>query len=140
MAKPALATCSYRELNEPTMGLGVRISMGTPRWFRRDYLWPYLPDLTPQGWYINASDAEFSARYLNQLTKVGAAAINRQFNLLAEVNEANRLVLCCFEKLDDPDPSKWCHRTLFASWWLGETGEQIPELGAVTTRHQETLF
>jgi len=26
------------------------------------------------------------------------------------------------------DPARWCHRTIFAAWWLEQTGEEVAEL------------
>lgn len=35
-------------------------------------------------------------------------------------------MLCCYEDVRIPD--EWCHRQLFAEWWLDKTGTAIPEL------------
>ena len=37
-----------------------------------------------------------------------------------------KLVLLCFEDIRKPE--NWCHRTLFAEWWLAHTGEVIEEM------------
>ena len=36
------------------------------------------------------------------------------------------VVLCCYE--DVREPNEWCHRLVFAEWWLKNTGERIEEL------------
>ena len=40
--------------------------------------------------------------------------------------EDKKLVLLCFEDIRKPE--NWCHRTLFAEWWLAHTGEVIEEM------------
>ena len=41
-------------------------------------------------------------------------------------SEQKQLVLLCFE--DVRDPEQWCHRNLFAEWWMIQTGEIVEEL------------
>ena len=36
------------------------------------------------------------------------------------------VVLCCYE--DVREEGEWCHRLVFASWWMRRTGQVIPEL------------
>lgn len=124
---PALYTCSYYE-HRQRMGVGVRTSLGTPRWIKRETPWPYAPEVTPRGWYLNAPDKDFAAAFTRQLHSHGVEGICDRFRRIAEETGADALVLLCFEKLDT---SKWwCHRTLFAQWWQEQTGQEIPELGA----------
>lgn len=132
-----LATCSYSEFR-PDMGLGVRISLGTPRWIKRAEPWPYVPELAPGRSYLNVADESvFLDRYLTQMRSNGVAAIRARFDHLAGQHDAQRLVLLCFEKLST---GKTCHRRYFASWWHTETGQQVPELGEQPTHEQLTLF
>jgi hypothetical protein len=119
-----LATCSYKEFR-PSMGLGVRTSIGTPRWIKRDEPWPYVPELAPQRSYLRLPEPEFDGAYLAQLGSYGVARIREQLDQLAAEHQADRLVLLCFERLTEAD----CHRRLFASWWLLTTGQRVPELG-----------
>lgn len=132
-----LATCSYSEYR-PDMGLGVRISLGTPRWIRREEPWPYVPQAAPSKAYLNVTDeAVFLDRYLAQLRTHGVAGIRERLEEIATRAKADRLVLLCFEKLTKGEP---CHRRYFASWWYTETGQEIPELGEVPTHEQLSLF
>jgi hypothetical protein len=131
-----LATCSYVEWRED-MGVGVRISQGTPRWIRREEPWPYVPELAPSRSYLNVPDESvFIDRYLSQLNAVGAGRIRQALDAIAAKHQGRRLVLLCFEKLTKGEP---CHRRYFAAWWQTTTGQAIPELGAVPTHEQLSL-
>lgn len=135
-AGPLLFTCSYSE-HRPDMGLGVRISLGTPRWIKRVDPWPYVSEVTPRRSYLNVPDESlFLDAYLAQLRSVGAGRIRDEFRRIAYLYDTDRLVLLCFEKLSK---GELCHRRYFASWWYTETGQEVPELGEVATHEQLTL-
>ncbi|HEU5032739.1 MAG TPA: hypothetical protein VFV01_48005 [Spirillospora sp.] len=138
-ARYRLHTCSYSEYR-PGMGVGVRASLGTPRWIKRETPWPYVREIAPHGSYLNVpSLAEFYDRYLHQLETHGAARIGRRFAEIAAAHpgpEVVDLVLLCFEKLSKAGAE--CHRTFFARWWTEQTGEQVDELGAPPA--QDALF
>lgn len=67
---------------------------------------------------------KFTEPYYRHLEKSGyqviADAINRY------VTDERDLVLCCYE--DVRKPGEWCHRLVFAEWWLEKTGQKIEEL------------
>jgi hypothetical protein len=122
-----LATCSYREF-KPDMGVPVRTSLGQPRWWRTPIPQSaVVSEITPRGWYFHASEDDFLAAYTAQLSRYGAEAIQARFDAIAaEFGEP--LVLLCFEQLQT---GAECHRTDFRLWWLGQTGQDTPELGAL---------
>lgn len=131
-----LTTCSFSEFREE-MGLGVRISNGSPRWIKREVPWPVVTELVPSRSYLNVPDEDvFVERYTAQLRSHGVTAIREQFQRLAAHQKAERLVLLCFEKLTKGEP---CHRRYFASWWQQQTGQEVPELGEVPTHEQLAL-
>jgi hypothetical protein len=130
-----LFTCSYSEFR-PAMGLGVRASLGTPRWIHRDEPWPYVSEITPRRSYLNAPYDEYEAAYLHQLAHNGVDRIGRRFRELSVQHQAQRLVVLCFEKLSKPGAE--CHRSLFAAWWEQQTGQPVAELGEPPT--QDGLF
>ena len=47
----------------------------------------------------------------------------RDFARLYTTLDETTVVLLCFENL--AKPGLWCHRTMFAEWWTGETGELV---------------
>jgi len=127
-----LATCSYAEFR-PEMGVPVRISLGRPRWWRTSI--PdsaFVPEITPRGWYFHASDDDFLAAYDAQLDSYGPELIQARFDGIA-AEHGEPLVLLCFEQLAT---GPWCHRTRFALWWHGRTGQSILELGTLP-RHAQ---
>lgn len=143
----ALATCSYTEFR-PEMGTPVRFTAGYPRWLKLDYKiagWARLPSptreilsLVPEGRDV------YTAAYRRHLDVHGVDAIRAE--LVRLVPDGGRIVLLCFERLDEVDKktrqSKWCHRTTFARWYEALTGEDVPELGAThaTAVSPPTLF
>lgn len=128
-----LATCSFSEFR-PNMGAPVRTSLGTPRWFPHDLPAAWL-DTAPDGWMLKQNYDTFRRVYFEKLDRIGVDKLlgdvdhlARSFAQLNGGKEPDRLVLLCFEGLKNPD--KWCHRTLFAEWWVTNTGEPVAELGA----------
>ena len=69
---------------------------------------------------------EFTAAYCQKLDRIGVAAISKRFQEISEAHGGRDLVLLCWE--DIRKPGEWCHRQVFAEWWLRETGEAIVEL------------
>jgi hypothetical protein len=123
-----VVTCSYSEYR-PDMGQPVRISLGAPRWWKEPIpSWSALWSLTPRRDYLYASDEVYIEKYTAQLERHGVPEIVGDFERIAERAQKDTLVLMCFEKLAKPDGG-WCHRTLFAVWWLQKTGELLQELG-----------
>lgn len=123
-----LATCSYAEYR-PDMGVPVRISLGRPK-FMSIPSNAVCPELQPRGWYFHASDDDFLAAYDAQLSRYGTERLQDRFDAIA-AEFGQPLVLLCFESLAS---GEWCHRTHFRQFWLRQTGQDIPELGASTRR------
>lgn len=112
----------------PRHGVAVRISLGRPRWFEnegRDL--PFVKALTPNPvWWQTDDDEEFQRRYRHQLHRWTPHRVLAELQGIAVAHDCPRLVLCCFEA----DPMG-CHRSMFARWWLEETGGEIRDLSEV---------
>ncbi|MEU8870465.1 hypothetical protein AB0D24_04730 [Streptomyces javensis] len=125
-----LATCTYQEF-APDMGTPVRTTVGHPRFPLSYQLGGIARSVTPTRHLlkIEAEDAyEFSYRRL--LNDRGVDLIREELTAIAGANDLDvPVVLLCFDKLSKP--GNWCHRTHFAKWWTDQTGEEVPELGAV---------
>lgn len=134
-----LATCTYQEFT-PSMGAPIRSTAGNPRWPLGYQLAGHAQLITPTRELLAADlpeDAyEFSYRRL--LDGHGIERIYAELVALAGRNGGARLVLLCFDKLDKP--GNWCHRVHFARWYLEQTGEEIPELGAQLPTPPPSLF
>lgn len=59
--------------------------------------------------------------YRAQLERIGLEEIQAQLTRKAEGDKP--LVLLCFEK-----PGEFCHRRIFAAWYLEKTSQEVPEL------------
>lgn len=111
----------------------VRTSIGKPRWVSKtvmDHL-PAVKELMP--WGLLSRDIpfdEFVVRYRRRLDEVGVDLLNDIFEDLERRNPGRGLVLVCFEG----NPLE-CHRSVFARWWLEQTGELIPEFPGGATHH-----
>lgn len=82
-------------------------------------------DIAPTKALFNVYDREeFSPPYKAHLDAVGFGKISEQIRKYAA--QGKDVVLCCYE--DVRIPNEWCHRLVFAEWWLEKTGEEIPEL------------
>lgn len=103
----------------------VRISIGTPRWDIGFPLAGEIKDLMPFGLLDVEDSAIFKARYFEALNKKGVARIKNQLQKFETLGKS--VVLLCYENIRKGD-SNWCHRTMFAKWWLNQTGEKIFEL------------
>lgn len=66
----------------------------------------------------------FTAPYKEHLNSIGVENISERLQHYAAFGKD--VVLCCYEDVRQPD--EWCHRLVFAEWWLEQTGEQIVEL------------
>lgn len=83
-------------------------------------------DIAPTRELFNVYDrAEFTAPYKRHLDSVGIEKINAQIEKYFALGKDD-VVLCCYE--DVRIPGEWCHRLVFAEWWLEQTGEIIAEL------------
>lgn len=101
----------------------IRISIGTPKWNTGYRLDGELSDLMP--FNLKGMEYEvFQKEYKARLEKIGVEKIKSQLKHLQ--TDGKDIVLLCYEDIRKPDD--WCHRTIFASWWLEKTGETILEL------------
>lgn len=130
MSFGGLATCSYVAY-KPEMGIAVRTSLFYPKFWRGPPL-AYARLAAPKGAFDNPKvrhDQEaFKAVYLAHLD-AHAGDLAAELASIARVNSGKRLVLLCFESLNQP--GKWCHRTLLGQWLEEHTGLDVPELGPV---------
>jgi hypothetical protein len=127
-AKPGvcvrLFTSSYGAWR-PELGAPVVTSLTTPKWLPEAASWPRLWPVTPRWSYFHASEQEFDRQYIAQLDRYGAQQIARRMTQIARsgfAEPADRLVLLCWEI-----QAARCHRGLFSSWWLAQTGERMTE-------------
>lgn len=134
-----LATCTYQEFT-PNTGAPIRTTAGHPRFPLGYELAGHAKLITPTRELLAADlpeDAyEFSYRRL--LNGYGIDRIYAELAGLAARNGGARLVLLCFDRLDKP--GNWCHRSMFSRWYLEQTGEEIPELGARPATPPPSLF
>ena len=134
---PSLATCSWKDFRR-VKGLGVRISLGVPRWIHLPNpayspyeRWPYIAELAPDRAWLKAPREIYEPAFLAKLD-AHAADIFRKLAWFTPdklAKEGGQLVLCCFEKNPVHDPADWCHRRMFADWYQQRTGNEVPEIG-----------
>lgn len=137
-----LATCTYQEFT-PGMGAPIRTTAGHPRFPLGYELAGHARLVTPTRELLTQNlpkDAyEFSYRRI--LNGYGIDRIYSELAGLAARNGGARLVLLCFDRFDRLKPAEaWCHRRMLATWWLEQTGEEIPELGSQPTTPPPSLF
>ena len=103
----------------------VGIVRGVPR-FRLGYERAgNIIDIAPTKELFSINDKEeFTAPYKKHLDDVGVERISAQIQKYVELGKD--VVLCCYE--DVRIPGEWCHRLIFAEWWLSKTGEALSEL------------
>jgi hypothetical protein len=125
-----LFTCSYPQLAPVLQArpglLPVRTSRGFPRYKLKYELQAYHPLITPGPWFKEAAET-YVPKYLDQLDGHGVKKIQDVTKRLLDQHQATDAVFLCFEDLGNP--ANWCHRRLFAQWWLEHTGEEVDELG-----------
>ncbi len=116
-----IRTASYRTYTSD-MGLAVVTSRGLPKFRPEAETWPRLWLVTP-GAFLDAEPDEFARLYLAQLDRHGPAKVCRALEHIARQNDAESLVLCCFER----SPTD-CHRGLLAEWALTTAGLKLSEV------------
>lgn len=103
----------------------VRITLGHPR-FRLGYeLAGNCRLLAPTREIFGLEQEGFTRRYLKLLERRGVDQIRVALDEIAGSTPAPGLVLLCFENVL---AGEFCHRRLFADWWVRNTGEPVPEL------------
>lgn len=106
----------------------VGISVGLPK-FKLGYeVREQCYALAPRYDMLKLGYEQYRTEYFKKLDKMGTDKVIRIVQQLERhaYDEGKQLVLLCFE--DIRKPGEWCHRTLFAEWWLKHTGEVIEEL------------
>lgn len=112
----------------------VSIAVSMPRW-GLGYPVRVLRCLAPHPRLLKLEDRdEYWWHYRQQLEDLGPRVIAKA---LHDVTLGKDAVLLCWEDLRRPD--QWCHRRMFANWWLENMGEMVDELEPLAV-HQETLF
>lgn len=113
---PELATGNYTV---------VGIVRGTPRFRLKYKLAGNIIDIAPPRELFSIYDRdEFTPLYMAHLDRLGVKRIETQLQKYLDLSKD--VVLCCYE--DVREPNEWCHRLVFASWWMSRTGQVIPEL------------
>ena len=103
----------------------VGIVRGLPKFKLAYNLAGNIIDIAPPRALFNVYDREeFTAPYKKHLDKIGLEKISAKLQTYLE--RGKDVVLCCYE--DVRKPQEWCHRLVFAEWWLEKTGCQINEL------------
>ena len=103
----------------------VRISLGSPRWQVGYDIAGAIEELMPRGIFGIEDREEFHQRYFERLDSFGVNRIRERLQAFEAMGKP--VVLLCFEDIRKGDWN-WCHRNMFASWWMKQTGEVIQEL------------
>ena len=115
----------------------VGITYGNPRWPLPYKLAGNFRQLAPSKDMFGMEDrCMFEEAYRDKLDRLGVAGVTKLLQKVVDATGNDRLCLLCFEDLTKP--GLWCHRRLFANWWLEKTGEDVPELEPAV--RQERLF
>ena len=113
---PELATDDYTV---------VGIVRGIPRYRLNYKLAGNIIDIAPPRELFSIYDREkFTPPYMAHLDRLGVGKVKAQLQKYLDMGKD--VVLCCYE--DVREPNEWCHRLVFASWWMLRTGQVIPEL------------
>jgi hypothetical protein len=133
---PPLATCSYSGFDRK-MGTAVSITRHAPRWIKLpdprwtdQPHWPSVRILTPGAEYFHRGlpADEFAKCYLADLNLRGPERVAEALRAVP-CDDTGQLVLLCFESAAEIAANPWaCHRRIFAAWWTGLTGRDVPEL------------
>jgi hypothetical protein len=111
----------------------VGISRGAPRGTmakRLPYRYKRLLDLAPPrdlfGRWIAGTIGpdEYTRVYRGCLDSLGPEEVRTQLDNKSADNGDKPLVLLCW-----CSPGEFCHRRVWADWYLDKTGREIPELG-----------
>lgn len=127
----------------------VAISNGAPRFPSAVKAVAKCEELCPPWELVKAAKAgtetkaTFQGKYYKHLDRIGVVGIRQRLGGIMkalELPEDQALVLLCFEDLSKDD--EWCHRRMFASWWLTKTGEAVGEWPEVAkpAKPQGSLF
>lgn len=123
-----IATGRYfdRKLIERSELAPVSVTVGQPKFPLGYELAGHVGMLAPYGLLKIEEIGAFRDAYFERLERYGPAKVKRVLAAIAHSEGRKGVVLLCFEDLTKPD--EWCHRRVFAEWWLAETGDQVLEL------------
>lgn len=113
----------------------VRISLGAPKWPLGYNIAGEIKELMPFGLLQINDQVLYEKRYRDRLNRIGSDRIQE---VLDSFGVGRDVVLLCYE--DVRDPSQWCHRSMFARWWLERTGEiadELPDPSAPKLKHPQ---
>jgi hypothetical protein len=111
----------------------VGISRGVPRGKlakRLPYRYKRLMDLAPrrdlfERWITGTiGPNEYTREYRSYLDSLGPEEVMGQLEKKSTDNGGKPLVLLCW-----CSPGEFCHRRVWADWYLDKTGQEISELG-----------
>lgn len=127
-------TCSFSEYERQQAPdrLPVRTTVGAPTRRPPTYYdeMASLREVTPLRRFLQPVTlpyGEYEREYHNMLAAYGPDVISQRIAKLCENSGRKHVVLLCFDNL--AKPGNWCHRSMFADWWLQITGEEVIELG-----------
>lgn len=115
--------------NNPELATGkytvVGITRGHPKYALKYSLAGNIMEIAPPGYLFNEYDrGRFTPRYFRHMDQQGVQKI---VHILSQYERLGKdIVFCCYE--DVRKPNEWCHRLVFAEWWMERTGELIQEL------------
>ena len=110
----------------------VGISRGVPRGKQArelPYRYKRLVDLAPRSelferWKAGTvSPDEYTRVYRSYLDSLGPEEVMSQIEKKSADNGGEPLVLLCW-----CSPGEFCHRRVWAGWYLEKTGQEVPEL------------
>lgn len=108
----------------------LSIAVGNPK-----YEVPYeiidIKILKPYGIFGKYHGEEYKKKYFERLNSYGVDKIMHEIERLSKGKE--NVLLMCHEK-NKMD----CHRSMFAEWWLEQTGEIIEEWGEEKPKEEFT--
>jgi hypothetical protein len=123
-----LSTSRYaaRDLVLQSGRVPIGITVGNPRWPLGYALACNLRELAPTRPMLGLPADVFEQAYRTRLDDLGVEAVCTLLQRCCDEASNDRAILLCFEDLSRPGTS--CHRRLFANWWEGATGQEVPEL------------
>lgn len=121
--------------DDPRRPVIVQTSVGAPKFMPGKL--PQLDCLKPYG-ILRLPQPDFRDAYRGILDRQGPGRIASRLAALRAEHAGRPLALCCFEHVTRP--GQWCHRELFAEWWLEQTGELIADLERLAQSRAQRLF
>lgn len=116
----------------------VCISVGVPRWNLPFDLRFHLEVLKPHRLLLKEQNQEkYRESYVRKLEAAGMEAIGKSIEQVSAAAGGRDPVLLCFENVAG---GEWCHRRMFAEWWVDRIGEPVDELELMTPEEIAAAF